>query len=175
MSKMRIYELAKQIEKDNAEIVALLKENGIEVKNHMSSIDDAAIEIVKAAFAPKAAPKVEAPKAETKKEAAPKPENKPNDKKPVDKKYNDNKTQDNKPNSKNNNKNNNNNNNNNNDNGNGATEKPTDKATETEAPSGALPVEEKKGCGSVIGSGMVALCATVGLSAAVVIKKKRRK
>ena len=28
---MRIYELAKQIEKDNAEIVALLKENGIEV------------------------------------------------------------------------------------------------------------------------------------------------
>ena len=31
MSKMRIYELAKQIEKDNAEIVALLKEKGIEV------------------------------------------------------------------------------------------------------------------------------------------------
>ena len=105
MSKMRIYELAKQIEKDNAEIVALLKENGIEVKNHMSSIDDAAIEIVKAAFAPKAAPKVEAPKAEPKKEAAPKAENKANDKKPVDKKHNDNKSQDNKPNNNNNNNN----------------------------------------------------------------------
>ena len=67
MSKMRIYELAKQIEKDNAEIVALLKEKGIDVKNHMSSIDDAAIEMVKAAFSGKSeAPKVEAPKAETK-------------------------------------------------------------------------------------------------------------
>ena len=119
MSKMRIYELAKQIEKDNAEIVALLKEKGIEVKNHMSSIDDAAIELVKAAFAPK----TEAPKAEPKKEAAPKTENKANDKKPVDKKNNDkkpneNKSQDNKPNNKNNNNNNKNNNNNNKNNNN---------------------------------------------------------
>lgn len=36
------------------------------------------------------------------------------------------------------------------------------------------PTEEKKGYGSVIGCGMVALCATVGLGAAVVIKKKKR-
>ena len=111
MSKMRIYELAKQIEKDNAEILAVLKENGIEVKNHMSSIDDATVEIVKAAFAPKAEPK---------KEVAPKAENKANDKKPADKKPNENKFQDKKPNenkpqdNKANNKNNNNNNNNNN-------------------------------------------------------------
>ena len=123
MSKMRIYELAKQIEKDNAEIVALLKEKGIDVKNHMSSIDDAAIEMVRAAFSGKTeAPKVEAPKAEAKpkkeepkKEAAPKAENKPNEKKSGDKKQNENKSHDNKPNSNNKpNKNNKNNNKNNN-------------------------------------------------------------
>ncbi|MBQ6814768.1 MAG: translation initiation factor IF-2 [Lachnospiraceae bacterium] len=59
MSKMRIYELAKQIDKDSAEIVALLKDKGVDVKNHMSSIDDDAIDLVKSAFGGK---KAEAPK-----------------------------------------------------------------------------------------------------------------
>ena len=129
MSKMRIYELAKQIEKDNAEIVALLKEKGIDVKNHMSSIDDEAINIVKAAFGGKEEVKKEESKKEEAKpkkehkEASPKNENKPehkaNDKKPEhkgnDKKPNDNKANDNKNNKPNNNKNNNNKNNNKND------------------------------------------------------------
>ena len=129
MSKMRIYELAKQIEKDNAEIVALLKEKGIDVKNHMSSIDDEAINIVKAAFGGKEEVKKEEPKKEEAKpkkehkEASPKNENKPehkaNDKKPEhkgnDKKPNDNKANDNRNNKPNNNKNNNNKNNNKND------------------------------------------------------------
>ena len=120
MSKMRIYELAKQIEKDNAEIVALLKEKGVDVKNHMSSIDDAAIEMVKAAFSGKTeAPKAEAKpkKEEPKKEAAPKAENKSNEKKASDNKQNEHKSHDNKPNNnnnKNNNKNGNKPNNNNN-------------------------------------------------------------
>ena len=129
MSKMRIYELAKQIEKDNAEIVALLKEKGIDVKNHMSSIDDEAINIVKAAFGGKEEVKKEESKKEEAKlkkeykEASPKNENKPehkaNDKKPEhkgnDKKPNDNKANDNRNNKPNNNKNNNNKNNNKND------------------------------------------------------------
>ena len=129
MSKMRIYELAKQIEKDNAEIVALLKEKGIDVKNHMSSIDDEAINIVKAAFGGKEEVKKEEPKKEEAKpkkehkEASPKNENKSehkaNDKKPEhkgnDKKPNDNKANDNRNNKPNNNKNNNNKNNNKND------------------------------------------------------------
>ena len=129
MSKMRIYELAKQIEKDNAEIVALIKEKGIDVKNHMSSIDDEAINIVKAAFGGKEEVKKEESKKEEAKlkkeykEASPKNENKPehkaNDKKPEhkgnDKKPNDNKANDNRNNKPNNNKNNNNKNNNKND------------------------------------------------------------
>ena len=40
MSKIRIYEIAKQIEKDSSEIVAKLKEFGVDVKNHMSSISE---------------------------------------------------------------------------------------------------------------------------------------
>ena len=122
MSKMRIYELAKQIEKDNAEIVALLKEKGIDVKNHMSSIDDEAINIVKAAFGGKTeAKKEEAKPKKENKEISPKndkkPEHKANDKKPEhkgnEKKANDNKPNDNRNNKPNNNKNNNKNNNNN--------------------------------------------------------------
>ncbi len=129
MSKMRIYELAKQIEKDNAEIVALLKEKGIDVKNHMSSIDDEAINIVKAAFGGKSEAKKEEPKKEAKKEEAKpkkenkeaslkhdnKAENKANDKKP-EHKNKDKKSNDNRNNKPNNNKNNNNNNNNKNNN-----------------------------------------------------------
>ncbi len=40
MSKMRVYELAKQIGKDSKEIIGVLRENGIDVKNHMASITE---------------------------------------------------------------------------------------------------------------------------------------
>lgn len=50
MSKIRVYELAKQIEKDSAEIVSKLKELGIDVKNHMSSISDEDANKVKNVF-----------------------------------------------------------------------------------------------------------------------------
>ena len=39
MNKIRVYELAKLLGKSNAELVALLKDLGVEVKSHMSSID----------------------------------------------------------------------------------------------------------------------------------------
>ena len=50
MSKIRVYELAKQIEKDSSEIVSKLKEFGVDVKNHMSSITDEDATKVKDAF-----------------------------------------------------------------------------------------------------------------------------
>ena len=50
MSKIRIYELAKQIEKDSMEIITKLKEFGVEVKSHMSSISEEDANRVREAF-----------------------------------------------------------------------------------------------------------------------------
>lgn len=92
MSKIRVYELGKQLGKDNADILAILKENGVEIKNHMSSIDDDAVAIVKKALGTTIAAeeKKETPKSEEKKEQ-PKQENKANDFKKSDVKNGDNK------------------------------------------------------------------------------------
>lgn len=46
MSKMRVYEYAKQQNKSSKEIINKLTENNIEVTNHMSTIDDGAIKIL---------------------------------------------------------------------------------------------------------------------------------
>ncbi|MBE5963736.1 MAG: translation initiation factor IF-2 [Lachnospira sp.] len=79
---MRVYELSKQLEVTSKEVINVLKENNIDVQNHMSSINDEAIAIVKKAFtkaASKEEPKKEAPKAEPKtevKKEAPKAETK---------------------------------------------------------------------------------------------------
>lgn len=137
MSKMRIYELAKQIEKDSKEVISVLLEHGVEVKGHMSSITEEEAEYVKSKLLPgvkKVAEDVKKAAKETakdvkkavdeaKKDAKPKKdkvkqENNQEDKevkkdnqKPSDKKS-DNKNQ-NKPNGNNNNKNVNKNSNNN--------------------------------------------------------------
>ena len=42
MAKMRVFELAKEIGIGSKELVSFLKENDVEVANHMSSVDDAA-------------------------------------------------------------------------------------------------------------------------------------
>lgn len=47
MSKIRVHELAKELGKDNKEILSFLAERGIEVKSHMSSIENEQMEIVK--------------------------------------------------------------------------------------------------------------------------------
>ncbi len=44
---MRVYEFAKQVNKESKEIIEILKDLGIEVKNHMSSIDDESIALIK--------------------------------------------------------------------------------------------------------------------------------
>ena len=46
MSKMRIHELAKSLDKSSTDIISILKEQGIEVKSHMSTITDEQIDIV---------------------------------------------------------------------------------------------------------------------------------
>lgn len=63
MAKQKIHELAKELNKSSKEVMEVLGKNGIEVKSHMSALEDSQVEMVKKAFAPKA----EAPKAEEKK------------------------------------------------------------------------------------------------------------
>jgi len=55
VGNMRVYELAKELDKSNHDILEALAAEGIEVKSHASSIDDHAIELVKKKFAPKSA------------------------------------------------------------------------------------------------------------------------
>ena len=76
MAKIKVHELAKELDKQSKDILAFLQEKGIEAKAAQSSIEDDAATMVRKAFGkveePKAAP---APKAEESKEAtAPKAE-----------------------------------------------------------------------------------------------------
>lgn len=48
MSKKRIYELAKELNIDSKQIIDILSKNGIKAGNHMSSIDESGINLVKA-------------------------------------------------------------------------------------------------------------------------------
>lgn len=50
MAKKRIYEVAKEVGVDNKVVVQKAKELGFDVKNHMSSIDDAQVEKLKGSF-----------------------------------------------------------------------------------------------------------------------------
>ena len=53
MAKVRVYELAKSLDKESKEIIDLLKKNGVEVKNHMSSVSEEDAKKVSVAFAAK--------------------------------------------------------------------------------------------------------------------------
>ena len=77
MTKMRVHELAKELGMENKEILDILKKKNVEVKNHMSTLEDNVTEeIRREAKAEKAggAEKVEKP-AEAKDGAAPKKKN----------------------------------------------------------------------------------------------------
>ncbi len=69
MSKIKVHELAKELEKQSKEVIAFLQEKGIEVKAAQSSVEEDAAEMVRKAFggAKKADVKTEA-KAEAKPE-----------------------------------------------------------------------------------------------------------
>ena len=50
MAKFRVYEIAKKYNKDNKEILEILKANHVEVKNHMSTIGDEQIKMIENAL-----------------------------------------------------------------------------------------------------------------------------
>ncbi|HGR5057567.1 TPA: translation initiation factor IF-2 [Streptococcus pneumoniae] len=60
MSKKRLYEIAKELGKESKEVVARVKELGLDVKSHSSSVEEAVAAKIAASFKPAAAPKVEA-------------------------------------------------------------------------------------------------------------------
>ncbi|WP_167956753.1 translation initiation factor IF-2 [Anaerosporobacter faecicola] len=59
MSKIKIYELAKELDKPSKDIITFLKEKGIEVKSHMNSIEDDAVKMVRDKFQAKSTASVE--------------------------------------------------------------------------------------------------------------------
>ena len=53
MGKKRVHEIAKELNKDSKDIIATLKQHGVEVKSHMSTITDEDEAVIRKAFAPK--------------------------------------------------------------------------------------------------------------------------
>lgn len=53
MSRIRLYEIAKELGKESKEVVARAKELGLEVKSHSSSVEEEAGQRIKASFAAK--------------------------------------------------------------------------------------------------------------------------
>ena len=76
MAKMRVHELAKELDIESKNIVEFLKGTEYEVKSAQSGVEDAAQDMVRKNFGKQAAPapKAEAPKAEAPKAEAPKSE-----------------------------------------------------------------------------------------------------
>lgn len=95
MSKIRIHEYAKETGLTSKEIIDFLESKNIEVKSHMSSLEDDVLKVLDAQF------KKNAKKAETK-PAANKPAAKPNNTKPNQQKNNSNNKNKNQKNNKNN-------------------------------------------------------------------------
>ncbi|MBQ4560279.1 MAG: translation initiation factor IF-2 [Tyzzerella sp.] len=62
MTKLRVHEIAKSLDKSSKEIIEFLRSQNVAVASHASSLEDEHVEMVKAKFAPTA--KAEAPKAE---------------------------------------------------------------------------------------------------------------
>ena len=50
MAKIRVHELSKQLNISNKDIIDTLGAKGIEIKSHMSNLDDSMVAIVKSKF-----------------------------------------------------------------------------------------------------------------------------
>lgn len=72
MSKIRVHALAKELGVSSKDLLESLQKLNIEVKNHMSTIDENEQELVKASFKKENTDKVEMTKADSKKETEPK-------------------------------------------------------------------------------------------------------
>ena len=55
MAKIRVHELSKQLNISNKDIIDTLGAKGIEIKSHMSNLDDSMVGIIKAKFGAKTA------------------------------------------------------------------------------------------------------------------------
>ena len=53
MAKVKVYELAKELNINSKEIINFLSEKKIEVKSHMSNLEDASIELIRGKYAKK--------------------------------------------------------------------------------------------------------------------------
>ena len=60
MAKKRVHEIAKDLNKTSKDIILTLKQHGVEVQSHMSTVTEDQEEMLKKAFAPKAEKKPEA-------------------------------------------------------------------------------------------------------------------
>ena len=92
MAKIKVHELAKELDKQSKEILSFLNEKGVEAKAAQSSVEEDVADMVRKAFGKAEAPKTEAPKAEAPKaesskaeasKAAPKTEESPKKKKNI--------------------------------------------------------------------------------------------
>ena len=61
MSKKRLYEIAKELGKESKEIVSRAKELGLDVKSHSSTVEEEAVERIRASFSKVNVTKAEAP------------------------------------------------------------------------------------------------------------------
>jgi len=61
MTKVRVHELAKVLETNSKELIALLAEYGYEIKNHMSVLEEDQLDIIFEVFTQKYDKKVEIP------------------------------------------------------------------------------------------------------------------
>ena len=53
MTKVRVHELARELNKQNKDVIDFLRSKDMEVNSHMSSLSDEQIAMVKAEFGPK--------------------------------------------------------------------------------------------------------------------------
>jgi translation initiation factor IF-2 len=56
MAKMKVYELAKEIDKQSKDIINYLNNQGLDVKSHMSNLEDSSVSMVKKYFSPQSKP-----------------------------------------------------------------------------------------------------------------------
>lgn len=75
MTKMRVHELAKELGIENKELIEILQKKNVEVKNHMSSLEDSVAEEIRREHSGKGTEKAAKPEAAEAKEAAPKKKN----------------------------------------------------------------------------------------------------
>ena len=66
MAKVKVYELAKELNIGSKEIISFLSENNIKVTSHMNNLEDSSIELVKSKYVKKETKTITKPETEPK-------------------------------------------------------------------------------------------------------------